>query len=73
LPERNAPVTPGARERFGRPCRWLRFAASHAGALTEIDEVIGRPHRVFVALYDDTVLPGRGLGERIEQARRSRG
>ena len=29
------------------------FAAAHAGAGAEVDDVVGRPHRVFVVLDDD--------------------
>ena len=44
------------------------FAAAHARAGAEVDEVIGRPHRVFVVLDDDDrVAQVAQLGERVEQ------
>ena len=44
------------------------FAAAHAGAGAEIDDVIGRPHRVFVVLDDDDrVALVAQLRERVEQ------
>ena len=44
------------------------FAAAHAGAGAEVDEVVGRPHRVFVVFDDDDrVAQVAELGERVEQ------
>ena len=44
------------------------LAAAHAGAGAEIDDVVGRPHRVFVVLDDDDrVAQVAQLRERVEQ------
>ena len=44
------------------------FAAAHAGAGPEIDDVVGRPHRVFVVLDDhDGVAQVAQLRKRVEQ------
>ncbi len=44
------------------------FAAAHAGAGAEIDDRVGRPHRVFVMLDDDDrVAHVAQLRERVEQ------
>ena len=45
------------------------MAAAHAGAGAEIDDVVGRPHRVFVVLDDDhRVALVAKLGQRVQQA-----
>ena len=44
------------------------FAAAHARAGAEVDDVVGRPHRVFVVLDDDHgVAQVAQLRERVEQ------
>ena len=44
------------------------LAAANAGAGAEIDDVVGRPHRVFVVLDDDhRVALVAQLGERFQQ------
>ena len=65
-------ILPGdALRRLGRSprrCLGHDIAAAHAGAGTEIDDVIGRPHRVFVVLDDDDrVAHVAQLRERVEQ------
>ena len=45
------------------------FAAAHAGAGAEVDDVVGRPHRVFVVLdHHHRVAHVAQPGQRVEQA-----
>ena len=69
VPDKNCPVTLcfSLATLAGRAVR-DDFAAAHAGAGAEIDDVVGRPHRVFVVLDDDDrVAHVAQLRERVEQ------
>ncbi len=67
--DRNAPVTLRGSSAIsvGRAHRH-DFAAAHARAGAEVDDVVGRPHRVFIVLDDDDrVAQVAQAGERGEQ------
>ena len=72
MPQRLGQQPPGHRARIGaqfvRRTRGDQFTAAHAGAWTEVDDVIGVANRVFVVLDDQQRVARSGQRiERVEQ------